>query len=302
MATKTVLLVFLWGASQLQGTSAVGAWLTAAAGSGKAFNRTSSWSYGSISLDGPSKWKTKFALCGDGQQSPVELSYRGAKYAPLPHLTFSNWEQVPHTQTVVNNGHTVQVSLHPEKNQTLSGGGLPGLFIFAQYHFHWGSDDAKGSEHTIDRVRFPLELHLVFYNSRYESPLGLKEATKHKDGLAVLTVLFLQTKKDNSALAPVVKHLRDIQRPISKVTILGGSPLAALLPHNTRRFFRYHGSLTTPTCDDAVTWTILDHAMPVSHAQLLAFRALQNDRGEKLLDNYRPTQPLNGRKVVRNFH
>ena len=28
-------------------------------------------------------------------------------------------------------------------------GGLTNQFIFAQLHFHWGSDPAKGSEHSI---------------------------------------------------------------------------------------------------------------------------------------------------------
>ena len=32
------------------------------------------------------------------------------------------------------------------------GGGLPGVFQFEQFHFHWGSVDARGSEHNIDGV------------------------------------------------------------------------------------------------------------------------------------------------------
>jgi hypothetical protein len=32
------------------------------------------------------------------------------------------------------------------------GGGLPGVFQFDQLHFHWGSEDNRGSEHTIDGV------------------------------------------------------------------------------------------------------------------------------------------------------
>jgi carbonic anhydrase len=29
-------------------------------------------------------------------------------------------------------------------------GGLPGIYKFVQLHFHWGSDDSRGSEHRID--------------------------------------------------------------------------------------------------------------------------------------------------------
>ncbi len=40
----------------------------------------------------------------------------------------------------------------------VSGGGLPGEYRVAQFHFHWGSNNRRGSEHTIDGKRFPLEV------------------------------------------------------------------------------------------------------------------------------------------------
>jgi len=42
------------------------------------------------------------------------------------------------------------------------GGGLPGIYQFEQLHFHWGSYDLRGSEHTIDQVRVISEL--FFFN------------------------------------------------------------------------------------------------------------------------------------------
>lgn len=35
----------------------------------------------------------------------------------------------------------------------ISGGGLEGKYVFSNFHFHWGSDDSKGSEHTFDGDR-----------------------------------------------------------------------------------------------------------------------------------------------------
>ena len=35
----------------------------------------------------------------------------------------------------------------------VTGGGLPEVFQFSQFHFHWGSRDAQGSEHTQNGVR-----------------------------------------------------------------------------------------------------------------------------------------------------
>ena len=40
----------------------------------------------------------------------------------------------------------------------VNGGGLPGTYTAAQAHFHWGSKSTSGSEHTIDKQPFPLEV------------------------------------------------------------------------------------------------------------------------------------------------
>ncbi|KAA0190130.1 hypothetical protein HAZT_HAZT011851 [Hyalella azteca] len=74
----------------------------------------------------------------------------------------------------------------------------------------------------------------------------------------------------------------------------GASALSALLPRNKQVFYRYPGSLTTPPCSQAVVWTVFAHTAPVSPAQ---FRKLNDDIGAPLVDNFRNTQPLNGRTV-----
>merc|ERR1711944_301095 len=76
-------------------------------------------------------------------------------------------------------------------------------------------------------------------------------------------------------------------------------PLAKLLPNDTKNFFRYQGSLTTPACAEVVVWTVFKEPVGISAKQLAKFR--QNvkikDNTENLVDNYRKTQPWNGHKV-----
>ncbi|KAF4528484.1 hypothetical protein B566_EDAN013031, partial [Ephemera danica] len=69
----------------------------------------------------------------------------------------------------------------------LSGGPLQGGYTFLQMHFHWGADNTRGSEHTIDGKSFPLELHVVHYKTEYGTPTN---ALTKPDGLAVVGYLF----------------------------------------------------------------------------------------------------------------
>lgn len=44
--------------------------------------------------------------------------------------------------------------------------------------------------------------------------------------------------------------------------------LQDLLPANKDDFYRYSGSLTTPTCDEVVTWTVFKDPITISSAQV----------------------------------
>ena len=41
----------------------------------------------------------------------------------------------------------------PDDVGVLSGGPLEGEYKILQLHFHWGSDDSRGSEHTLNGER-----------------------------------------------------------------------------------------------------------------------------------------------------
>lgn len=38
------------------------------------------------------------------------------------------------------------------------GGGLPNVYVVEQFHFHWGSENSRGSEHEINGTHFPIEV------------------------------------------------------------------------------------------------------------------------------------------------
>jgi len=255
------------------------------------------WPGASIQGGGHSTWNYLAAwdgICASGRaQSPVDI--RVAEQVALPSWQFQGYG-VPRAGQVTNNGHTFQFDLEGRAPQ-VGGGGLGDDYTFAQGHFHWGNSSSRGSEHHLAGHAFPLELHLVHFNSKYS---GLGEAVQHADGLAVIGILFSVSPRDNPSLAPLLSSSTSVlQADGSKhVPTSGTLSLASLLPDDTSAFYRYSGSLTTPTCNEVVTWSLLHHPAGVSEAQLAALRALQDSDHTPMGDNFRAVQPLHGRKVV----
>lgn len=46
-----------------------------------------------------------------------------------------------------------------EGNYTIRGGGLGGTYVADQVHFHWGFSNEQGSEHVLDRRKYPAEVN-----------------------------------------------------------------------------------------------------------------------------------------------
>ena len=143
---------------------------------------------------------------------------------------------------------------------------------------------------------YPLEMHMVHVNSKYNGT----DYYNHKDGLAVIGI-FAQVGKVNSKLfKPVTYAARKLAKN-STDTIDVELNLRRLVKKNFefQTYFTYQGSLTTPGCNEIVTWIVSDTPFKVSRKQIKALRSLKDSHGEPLVDNFRPTQPINGRSV---FH
>jgi len=133
-------------------------------------------------------WGDHFPACNGESQSPIDIVTGPAPVPPPAPLNFGNYDKIRMEQlsltnqvenyggivdgkgtrledgTFKNNGHTAQldvIATLPGDVGVLSGGHLEGDYQILQLHFHWGADDTKGSEHTLDGKMFPLELHIV---------------------------------------------------------------------------------------------------------------------------------------------
>merc|ERR1712130_390717 len=204
---------------------------------------------------------------------------------------------------VANNGHTAVLGVvHEDESDGIMTGSPDVLgegqsYQMLQLHFHWGADNSRGSEHTINGVEFPMEMHIV----HKKVGLTVEEALGTSDGLAVVGQMFEISDEDNEVLTPLIESLANIENFDAKFD-MSDSPLRVqdLLPSPDSEYVNYDGSLTTPTCNEAVRWILFTQPIPISASQMDSFRALKDKGDQPIVDNYRPPQPLNGREV--NFY
>ena len=219
------------------------------------------WSYEGAT--GPAKWGHLDAankVCSIGsQQSPIDIEH--ATQARLPDFKLS-WAKT--ADTIVNNGHTIQLNF-ADGSGTLKLDGT--TYKLLQVHFH------RPSEHQIGGKNYPMEAHFV-----HRAASG---------GLAVVGVL-MTTGRPNPAFAQIVATMPDKEGPAVKADARINPN--QMLP-NRRSYYRYAGSLTTPPCSEVVEWLLLADPIQVAEADVAKFAKLYPM-------NARPVQKLDRRFVL----
>jgi carbonic anhydrase len=181
------------------------------------------------------------------------IDLTGASSPTSPPTLQTSYAAAP--GAVFDTGHAIQVNT---TGGTLTFDGT--TYELAQFHVH------APSEHTVDGSSSPAEIHFVHQTG---------------DSLAVLGVFV----EEGSAANPALDGW--IQGDSTTISVNASD----LLPE-TRSFYTYRGSLTTPPCSEIVRWVVLDTPIEASAAQLETLRA-QHD------GNARPVQPLGDRTLRR---
>lgn len=222
---------------------------------------SSHWGYSGH--EGSENWAALSAdnfACSGKNQSPINLS--GFIEADLAPIKF-NYE--PGGDEILNNGHTVQINYKKGSSITLDGK----TFELLQFHFH------APSENHINGNSYPLEAHLVHAD---------------KDGnLAVVAVMFKEGNtnsglKDAWSIMP--KHAGDKHQLPNQLNVNN------ILP-NSREYYRFNGSLTTPPCSEGVRWLVMKDAITASKQQIEAFSSVLHE------PNNRPLQAVNARPILK---
>lgn len=71
----------------------------------------------------------------------------------------------------------------------IQGGSLTGIYDICSMVFHWGQSNEEGSEHTVDYVRYPMELQVFHIKRDFNSPLEAI-GTNANDGMLVVSFVF----------------------------------------------------------------------------------------------------------------
>lgn len=202
-----------------------------------------------------------YAVCGIGKkQSPVDISVHNVNL----NLNSPATSYVAVPLSITNNGHTIRVNMPATNNPNYTLVSKE-KYELLQLHFH------AGSEHTVNGVQLPLEVHFV-----HASPEGK---------LAVLGVL-VAVGAANAEFEKVLVNAPTVagvtNTPALSIDINKLKPLG-------KTFDGYAGSLTTPPCTEGVDWFVMRSTITASADQLARFATLY------YADNARVPQAFNGR-------
>ena len=234
--------------------------------------------------NGPSHWpNSDGAHCGAGQQSPIDLC--GALKLPNDakyRLTFAN-KNTPGKLTLETDG---QAKIVPtdlwRKSYTVNSadigikvgrqaeGATDLTWQLAQAHFHWGraGRQDEGSEHYIEGVQHPLEIHFVHHNSKY-ADLTAALASGNDDALLVVGQCFEVDRTGADAQTDTMTTLASGIEKEASTTEIEIAPYAMI--DQSEGFYTYPGSLTTPTCNPVVTWIVMHKVAKIRSSTLDLF-------------------------------
>jgi len=264
-----------------------------------------SWDYKVNGAMGPSKWKVHNKHCGDNAQSPINILTKDVQHNKDLGLQLHDYNQIGGNTTFKMHNRNTDIGFlaksknkhNPPQSVTFKGT----KYRFYQFHFHWGSESFQGSEHLLDWQRSAAELHMIHQNTKYPN---ISMAVDKSDGLLVWGHFLKVNSKNNVENYQFQKLLDQFSKVKSCCSEYDVDVnLFKLLPKEHRHFYTYQGGLTTPPCYESVRWVVNRSPILISEKQMAIFRTLKDqvNGGQTLQDNFRPTQPLNGRIVESNF-
>jgi len=182
------------------------------------------------------------------------------------------------------------------------------IYCLDSIHFHWGTDDELGSEHTINGKSFPLEVQFNHYTcehstfaktlERYQTEQDVLDGVLNGDDthqLGVVSILFdVVEDKTNPVFDKMFmdETLDHILFPEHSVKVIDNLNLYELIPEDIQSagYYAYEGSLTTPPCTNIVRWFVMNSRGYIGKSQMEKFRELRRSENRGIAPNHREIQ------------
>ncbi|KAF8363879.1 cah-2 [Pristionchus pacificus] len=260
---------------------------------------------------GPDFWglvNKEWRMCKNGQaQSPINIDPNKLLFDPnLSHIKMDDgivdavMENIGQMPMITINSTTTHAPIN------ITGGpAMPYKYRLSQIIVHFGAADGgeKGSEHTVDRVRFPAEIQLIAYNSDLYENYTVAESQPR--GLLAIAVIVDIGSTTHPELLRMTKASHGVTYKGNTIAMRKLRP-AALLP-KTNHYVTYDGSLTYPGCHETVTWVIMNNPIYITKQDLAQWNELQQTEKKAAITQpmqpiYRPLRALNGRLLRTNIN
>ena len=218
------------------------------------------WSY--TGENNPGNWShisEKYIACNGNSQSPIDIVESATVEPSKKNTLVMNYTQS--LIDILNNGHTEEFVISNGNSLQFNGK----TYTLKQFHMH------TLSEHTVNGKHYPLEIHFV---------------NKAEDNTYAVISVLVQEGTASPFLKNYLSHFPSHKGEYKQD---GKFNIMSVLP-NTKHFYHYKGSFTTPPCTEAVDWIVLKEHPSASKEQLEKLHQLMHD-------NFRPIQALNNRKI-----
>ena len=177
---------------------------------------------------------------------------------------------------VENLGHTVQLDFKPGNTVSFNNK----VYEFKQLHFH------TPSEHRIDGMTFPMEMHVV----------NVLQGQKKEDVPKYLVIAYLIKMGDeNQFISNFIDLIPENENETIDVAIniLTDGITEDDIMMEWKHYYHYKGSLTTSPYTESVDWYVLSNIFEASPEQIRRIYEIEGD-------NARRIQALHDRKLDKN--
>ena len=168
-----------------------------------------------------------------------------------------------------------------------------GIYGLTNFHLHWGPEDNNGTGHQIDGQRFGVEFHYV----TIKAGANLTNLGPDTPGDTIAVISVLAEADENMPISGVWAKLDPTMvTNAGDVINVTGISYPMVLPES-RDYYYYEGSQTSPGCWEFVQWFVMQNRIRVPSAYLAQLRTTRFDNGEFITLNRRNVQPLFDRTV-----